>query len=116
MFVCQIWQVMVQTRQRLDIHGSVGAVSCADLVIRGDKYPRRVCAYATPAPNDVVAFKPDTIFQLVPGAYNRVALNVHPKTVGFRCVVFSVQCVVHGIDAVNVIILMHTRLSFLCMH
>lgn len=75
---------MVQTRQRLDVHGNVGCASMADLVIRGDRFARRARAYALPSPADVVAFKPDTVFQLVPGAYNRVALSVSPKMVGYR--------------------------------
>jgi hypothetical protein len=79
-----VWQVVVQSRQRLDVHSSVGCASTADLVVRGDRYARRARAYALPSPADVVHFKPDTVFQLVPGAYNRVALSVTPKMIGYR--------------------------------
>lgn len=80
----EVWQVVVQTRQRLDVHGTVGCASSADLVVRGDRYARRARAYALPSPADVVHFRPDAVFQLVPGAYNRVALTVTPKAVGYR--------------------------------
>ena len=80
----QVWQVVVQTRQRLDIHGNVGSAALADLVVRGDRFPRRVRAYALPSAADTVSFKPDTVFQLVPGAYNRVALSICPKMIGYR--------------------------------
>ena len=66
------------------MHGSVGCASLADLVVRGDRFARRARAYALPSPADVVCFRPDTVFQLVPGAYNRIALSVNPKTVGHR--------------------------------
>jgi hypothetical protein len=82
----EVWQVVVQTRQRLDIHSNVGSAALADLVVRGDKFARRARAYALPSPADVVNFRPDSVFQLVPGAYNRVALTVSPKTVGCRYV------------------------------
>jgi len=80
----EIWQVIVQTRQRLDIHGSVGSIAQADLVVRGDRFARRARAYALPSPADIVSFRPDNVFQLVPGAYNRVALSISPKCVGYR--------------------------------
>ena len=89
-----MWQVVVQTRQRLDIHGNVGGAALADLVVRGDRFARRARAYALPSPADVVSFKPDTVFQLVPGAYNRVALSVSPKIVGYRCVCSLVRLAV----------------------
>lgn len=74
----------MHTRQRLDIHGTVGSAALADLVVRGDRFARRSRAYAMPSAADVINFKPDTVFQLVPGAYNRVALSISPKLVGYR--------------------------------
>lgn len=74
---------MVQSRQRLDVHGSVGAVVNNDLVVRGDRFARRVRAFAS-ATSDAVSFRPESVFQLVPGAYNRVALALVPKQVGVR--------------------------------
>ena len=37
-FCVQVWQVVVQTRPRLDLHGCVGSTLSTDLVVRGDKY------------------------------------------------------------------------------
>ncbi|KAJ1442329.1 hypothetical protein B484DRAFT_442214 [Ochromonadaceae sp. CCMP2298] len=82
----EVWQVVVQTRQRLDLHCNLGCAASADLVVRGDRFARRVRAYALSSPADSVAFKPDNVFQLVPGAYNRVAVTVSPRAVGFRTV------------------------------
>lgn len=76
---------MVQTRQKLDVHGSVGATTSTDLVIRGDRYARRAKAFASAlGSSDIVTFRPDSVFQLVPGAYNRVALNIISRHVGYR--------------------------------
>jgi hypothetical protein len=82
----EVWQVVVQTRQRLDLHCNLGCAAAADLVVRGDRFARRVRAYALSSPADTISFKPDNVFQLVPGAYNRVCVTVNPKTVGFRTV------------------------------
>lgn len=67
------------------MHGSVGATTSTDLVIRGDRYARRARAFVSVScDSDRVTFRPEAVFQLVPGAYNRVALNIIPKLVGLR--------------------------------
>lgn len=78
----EVWQVMVHSRLRLDVHGTVGAVSAADLVIRGDQYPRRVQAFALPSPFFQLSFKPSVPMQLIPNAYNRILTCIQPKVSG----------------------------------
>ena len=80
----EVWQVVMHSRLRLDIHGTVGTPSTADLVIRGDQFPRRVKAFASTSQAQFVHFKPDNVFQMVPGAYNRVMTTVQPKYIGNR--------------------------------
>ena len=77
----ETWHVVVQSRQRLDVHSNVGSTAAVDLVVRGDRYARRVRAFASPSP-DAFAFSPQQVFQLVPGAYNRVAVGYTPKAIG----------------------------------
>jgi hypothetical protein len=73
----------MNSRLRLDVHGTVGTPTAADLVIRGDKYPRRVKAFANVLrTNNLISFKPDSTFQLVPGAFNRVMTTILPKQPG----------------------------------
>lgn len=69
---------------RLDVHGTVGSPTTADLVLRGDKFPRRARAYASTSQTQFIRFKPENVFQLVPGAYNRVIATIQPKYVGNR--------------------------------
>ncbi len=80
----EVWQVVMHSRLRLDIHGTVGAVSTADLVIRGDQHSRRVRAFASSSQTQFVRFKPENVFQLVSNAYNRVMTTVQPKYMGNR--------------------------------
>lgn len=74
--------MMVHSRTRLDIHGTVGGTAAGDLVIRGDnRHPRRVRAFGLPAPALLqLGFKPANVFQLVPGAFNRVVIAVRAKS------------------------------------
>lgn len=76
--------MVVQTRQRLDIHSTVGSTASSDLVIRGDRFARRAKAFELSSAADTLRFKPETVFQLVPGAYNRVSIHINPKVVGYR--------------------------------
>lgn len=62
----------------------VRSPSVADLVIRGDQHSRRARAYASLSPAYQIAFKPENVFQLVPGAYNRVMTTVQPRVLGQR--------------------------------
>lgn len=79
----EIWHVVVQSRQSIFLHSSVGGSSTIDLVVRGDRFTRRAKAYSSQS-LDRVEFSPDNIFQLIPGAYNKVALRYHPKQTGMR--------------------------------
>ncbi len=65
----ETWHVVVQARLRMDVHSLLGQQSPADLVVRGDRYSRKVRAFSS-APSEV-SFEPPDAFQLVPGAYNR---------------------------------------------
>jgi len=79
----QIWNVIVQSRQRLDVHGPVGNTTSVDLVVRGDKFARRARAHAS-CSHDKLEFAPSGPFQLVPGAYNRVSMRFNPRVMGTR--------------------------------
>lgn len=65
----ETWHIIVQARLRMDVHSLLGQQSPADLVVRGDRYSRKVRAFSS-APAEVM-FEPANAFQLVPGAYNR---------------------------------------------
>jgi hypothetical protein len=80
----EIWQVVMHSRLRLDVHGTVGTVSTADLVLRGDQYPRRVRTFASTSQAQFIRFKPENVFQLVANAYNRVMTTIQPKYMGNR--------------------------------
>eukprot|EP00953_Heterococcus_sp_UTEX-ZZ885_P009704 5698-Heterococcus_DN1.PRE.2 len=76
----EIWHVVVQSRLRLDVHSPLGQSSATDLVVRGDRFTRRVQCFSS-SPTDC-SFDPGAIFQLVPGAYNRVEMRYRPNKVG----------------------------------
>lgn len=65
----EAWHIVVQARLRMDIHSLLGQQSPADLVVRGDRYSRKVRAFSS-APSEI-SFEPQNAFQLVPGGYNR---------------------------------------------
>lgn len=65
----ETWHIVVQARLRMDVHSLLGQQSPADLVVRGDRYSRKVRAFSS-APAEV-SFEPPNAFQLVPGGYNR---------------------------------------------
>lgn len=65
----ETWHVIVQARLRMDVHALLGQQSPADLVVRGDRYSRKVRAFSSAAAE--MSFEPSATFQLVPGAYNR---------------------------------------------
>ena len=82
----QAWHVIIQTRQRLDLHTAVGTSVSMDLVVRGDRFARRARAHASSSTAAAVAisFTPEAVFQLVSGAYNRVVMNITPRKAGVR--------------------------------
>ena len=79
----ELWHVMIQFRQRLDVHGPIGSNSIVDLVVRGDNFPRRARAFVS-GTTDNVSIAPNAGFQLTPGAYNRIAVKFVPKSLGTR--------------------------------
>jgi len=79
----ELWHVVIQFRQRLDVHGPIGSNSMVDLVVRGDSFPRRARAFVS-GTTDNVSIAPNAGFQLTPGAYNRLAVKFVPKTLGTR--------------------------------
>ncbi len=80
-----MWHVVIQSRQKLDLHGHVGTTAQVDLVVRGDRFARRARAFASLCA-DSVFFQPANFFQLVPGAYNRVLAAYNFKTIGLKLV------------------------------
>ena len=79
----EVWHVVVQSRQRVDLHSSIGSTATVDLVVRGDRYARRARAYASQC-GDKITFEPKSTFQLIPGAFNRVAVQFSPRMLGSR--------------------------------
>jgi hypothetical protein len=77
--------VIVEARQKIDVHCTVGSASSVDLVVPGDRFARRVKVFASPT-GDKVATQPAALFQLVPGALNRVSVQLTPRYMGIRCV------------------------------
>lgn len=79
----------MHTRQKLDLHCTLGNATSLDLVVRGDRYARRSRAWNSPTSQggaasgvDQVTLRPDIPFQLVPGAYNRVMLSYLARSLG----------------------------------
>ena len=79
----EVWHVVVQSRQRVDLHASIGSTATVDLVVRGDRYARRARAFASQGA-DKISFEPKSTFQLIPGAFNRVAVQFSPRLLGSR--------------------------------
>ena len=79
----EMWNVIIQYRQRLDVHGPIGSSSVIDLVVRGDQFPRRARAFISQSV-DNVSIAPNVGFQLTPGAYNRLAVKFVPRGLGTR--------------------------------
>lgn len=75
--------MVVQSRQRADLHTSVRSTTTMDLVVRGDRFMRRARAFSSYG-QDSILFEPPSTFQLVPGALNRIAVQCCPKFVGSR--------------------------------
>lgn len=75
----ETWHVIVQSRQRLDVHATLGQTSSTYVVVKGDRYLRRTrCFVSSPS----VGPAPSTTFQLVPGTFSRVELHCVPAQVG----------------------------------
>lgn len=77
----QTWEVFVNTCQRIDIHGNQGSTSHVDLMVRGDKYIRRVKLYANLLSLGNINFTPRGVFNLVPGAYTKLSAQMSHFTI-----------------------------------
>jgi hypothetical protein len=54
-----------------------------DLAVRGDRFSRRAHAHSS-LTADKVAFEPKSVFQLIPGAFNRIGVRIDPHSIGCR--------------------------------
>lgn len=79
----EVWHVFVQTRQKLDIHGVVGSRRTFDLVIRGDRFSRRIQAFSS-CSQDILSFSPHGTTQMVTGVFNKISGLYIPKLSGHR--------------------------------
>jgi len=71
-----VWQVCVQPMQRVDFHGVLGQSASKELIVKGDRFSRRVQCFTSNAGETQLL--PDGPFQLVPGAFNRIELLYCP--------------------------------------
>ena len=72
-----ILHFFVQEMERVDVHATAGQRSTKELLLRGDKFSRRVRCYSD-SPGEV-SFFPAKTFQLIPGAFNKIELSVCPQ-------------------------------------
>lgn len=105
----EIWEVVVQSCQKVDVVACVGNVSTIDLVVRGNEvvstiktHPtdshanplalamssrvgnRRCKAFYLPTPFDKIQFHPHSAFQLVANAYNKLTAQYTCTALGAR--------------------------------
>lgn len=85
----ETWHVIVQSRQRLDVHATLGQVASTYVVVKGDRYLRRARCFTSHAS---ITPSPSTTFQLVPGTFSRVELHCIPSEIGSRKVGFCAPC------------------------
>ena len=85
--VDEIWQITVQSMLRVDVHGLVGQGKQTELMVKGDRYSRRVKCFLHPGETGFAK----SAFQLVPGVYNRIGMFNRPR-IGSR------QVIVHMVD------------------
>ena len=111
----ELWHVVVHSRLRADANGVAGQAVGVELVVRGDRSPRVVRAFAgLAAPGGDqkdVAFDPPTDFRLVPNAHNKFGIHYRPRLAG------NTQLHVHLVDVdthdlIAAWILNAVRLSF----
>jgi len=76
----ELWHVVVSSRLRKDVHGTVGVTSSLELVVRGDRQERLVRAFSSSSSE--ISFTPNAQFVLHPGVYNQINLNWVPKEAG----------------------------------
>lgn len=107
----ELWQVVVQSCQRVTIQTTVGSIASVDLVAEPEdyvraavQYPRgmgrlhvrggrRCRAYAVSTAYDQFRFDPASVFQITPESFAKIHFSCHCNAVGFRCVrCFSLLC------------------------
>ena len=76
----EIWHVTVQSMLRLDVHSTLGQAKRISLTVKGDRFSRRVQCFSSREHESV--FHPSSPFQLVSGAYNKIAMVYKPLTAG----------------------------------
>jgi hypothetical protein len=83
--LAEMWHVVVHSRLRADLAGVAGQAAGVELVVRGDRTPRVVRAYAAPAGGASIGdatFDPPQDFRLVPHAHNKFAVHYRAREGG----------------------------------
>jgi hypothetical protein len=64
-------------------------MSKIDLLVKGDRIPRRVKAYRQQDSKDIINFNPGEVFRLVPGAYNKLSVEYRALSSGDRYLIME---------------------------
>eukprot|EP01035_Chromulina_nebulosa_P017502 gene17502-23058_t len=80
----ETWEIYIHTCQRIDTVGSFGGVSKIELLVKGDRFNRRLKAFTTLESNQSISFNPKNIFNLIPGSYSKISAEILNKTFGTR--------------------------------
>jgi hypothetical protein len=94
-------QVIVNSRQRVDVHGHLGSKCKIEFLLKGDKISRRVKAYTSISPvsnqptnsllsNLNISLKPHSVFDLEAGKLNEFVASVRSLTPGARQFIVNV--------------------------
>lgn len=100
----EMWHCVVHSRLRADANGLAGQGVGCSLVVRGDRTPRVVKAFAGDCfagPRTTTAyFDPPNAFRLVPNAHNKFAVSFRPTAPGTsRLHLHLVDCDTHELVA-----------------
>ncbi|RYY70244.1 hypothetical protein EON63_22820 [archaeon] len=74
--------MVVHVHAQVMVQGMLRSVCACDVMVRGDRYPRRVRVYGGQSGAYTITHKPEGVFQLTPSAYNKVLVCVQPKRLG----------------------------------
>ena len=96
--LAELWHCVVHSRLRADLNGVAGQAAGVELVVRGDRTPRVVKAYAAVAggaggSTGDATFDPPDEFRLVPHAHNKFAVHYRARDAGAK------RVHVHLVDA-----------------
>jgi hypothetical protein len=78
----EVWQVKSHSRLKMDTHAAVGSSSDVSIVVRGDKFGRRVQAFASSP--QLLSFQSSHVMQLTAGVYNRILARYNPRCIGTK--------------------------------